>query len=74
MSKTQEKLSAILDNTIGVILGLFGSAIILAFLVMWSWNYTMPIVFHLERIDYWHAFWLYFLSGLLIKSITITKN
>ena len=74
MNSTQERLSKILDNTIGIILGLFGSAIILSFFVMWSWNYVVPTIFHLERIDYWHAFVLYYLCGLLIKAITITKN
>ena len=74
MSNTQTKLQVILDNTLGVILGLFGSAIILSFFVMWTWNYVVPTIFHLDRIDYWHAVGVYYLSGLLVKSININKG
>lgn len=74
MSDVQKKLEIILDNTIGLILGLFGASIILAFFIMWSWNYVMPYLFGFRVIDYWHAFGLHYLSGLLIKTIIIKKD
>jgi len=73
MSDTQSRLEVILDNTIGILLVIFGSALILAFFVMWTWNYVIPSVFNLPKIGYWQAFTLYVLSGLLIKTITITR-
>jgi hypothetical protein len=43
-------------------------ALIIAFPVMWCWNYVIPTIFGLSVITYWQAFCLYVLSGLLIKA------
>jgi len=52
-----------------VAVGLFASGLILAFPVMWLWNYLMPDLFHLSTIGYWQAFCLYYMCGLLFKSV-----
>lgn len=74
MSKIQQRLQIVLDNTLGIILGLFGASLILAFFVMWAWNYVMPYLFDFKAIDYWHAFGLHYLCGLLVKSVHIEKD
>lgn len=74
MSKIEQRLQVILDNTLGIILGLFGASLILAFFVMWTWNYVMPYLFGFRVIDYWHAFVLHYLCGLLVKTVHINKD
>lgn len=54
---------------------LFGLAFILAFPVMWCWDYAISGIFNLPEITYWQAFALYILCGLLFKSTkTIEKE
>ena len=67
-------LENIFVNFMTVIVSLFMSAILLSFLVMWLWNSTLPLIFGLKSIVYWEAFRLYYLSGLLIKSVNVIKE
>ena len=54
---------------------LFGFAFILAFPVMWCWDYIMPRLFGVSEITYFEAFALYVLCGLLFKQTkTIEKE
>lgn len=43
-------------------------AIVLALPVMWLWNYLMPDIFGLIKIDFWQALCLNLLCGVLFKS------
>ena len=36
---------------------LFLLAMLMAFPIMWTWNYTFPAVFGLPTIDVWQALW-----------------
>jgi hypothetical protein len=55
--------------------GLFGFGFILAFPVMWCWDYVMPSLFGLPEITYLQSFVLYFMCGLLFKQTkTIEKE
>jgi hypothetical protein len=47
--------------------------LILAFPIMWCWNYTMPAIFHLPTITWGQSWCLNFLAGCLIKS-TLTSH
>jgi hypothetical protein len=49
-------------------------ALLLAFPVMWCWNYVIPAIFGLSVLNYWQAFCLYVLSGLLIKASQSNTN
>ena len=42
--------------------------LVLAFPVMWLWNYAMPVATGAGVIGYWHAWCLLVLSSLLVKS------
>lgn len=51
-----------------VLLALMGIAVILlllALLLRWLWNITIPQVFGLKEITYWQAFRLLIIAGLL---------
>lgn len=55
-----------------VVLGMIAMAVGFTFLfgllVMLLWNWLMPDIFGLPRIDYWHAWGLLLLSHILFKS------
>lgn len=57
-----------------VLFWLFGFAFILAFPVMWCWNYVIPPITNLPEINYLQAFVLYVLCGFLFKQTSIIKN
>ncbi len=37
----------------------------------WLWNITMPDVFNLKKIDYWQAFRLLLIAGILFSAVRI---
>ncbi len=57
---------------IAIVLGgiavVVGCTFLYGFLVMLLWNWLMPDIFSLPRIDYWHAWGLVLLSHILFKS------
>jgi hypothetical protein len=52
----------------GVVIVIAGLGLIIAFPIMWCWNYTMPVIFHLPLITWGQAWCLHFLAGCMIKS------
>ena len=51
------------------------SAIILAFPTMWLWNWLMPDIFGLMKIDLYQAMGINFLTHILFKSnVTIKRE
>lgn len=51
-----------------------GAASLLALLVMWLWNITIPQIFGLCTLSYWQALGLYVLSSMLFKDSFIYKG
>ncbi|MDN5311806.1 MAG: hypothetical protein PWQ68_779 [Thermoanaerobacteraceae bacterium] len=49
-------------TAIPLVIALF---LLLAGLLQWLWNITMPDVFNLKKINYWQAFRLLLIAGLL---------
>ena len=47
---------------------------LLAFPVMWLWNYVMPVVFALPTLTFWKAWALLILSNFLFKSSTTVNK
>jgi hypothetical protein len=45
-----------------------GFAFLYGLFVMLLWNWLMPDIFSLPKIDYWHAWGLVLLSHILLKS------
>lgn len=45
-----------------------GVSVLLALPVMWLWNWLMPDLFGIKTVDFWQAFGLMLLSGMLFKS------
>lgn len=42
-------------------------------LFQWLWNMTMPDVFNLKKINYWQAFRLMLIAGLLFGGAIFTN-
>ncbi len=53
---------------------LIGWDLLMAYPLMWAWNYAMPPVFGLKMISYWQSFSLLVVSSLLIKSTSINNK
>ena len=67
-------MKAILTFLLSIILTV-GVGLLIAFPVMWLWNYVIPDVFGLSTIVFWQAFALYTLSSILFKdTATVSKN
>ena len=63
-----EKVIAGITLAVGAIAlaAIFG--LLVAFPLMWSWNYTIPCIFGLHTINWGQAWCLNFIAGILIKS------
>jgi hypothetical protein len=61
-------------SAIGAALTAIATVIVLGFLtgliVEWLWNWLVPGIFGLPRIDFWQAWGLLVLSGMLFGSRT----
>jgi len=53
---------------IGTILFTAAFSFLWAFPLMWAWNYTIPYIFGLPVVGYWHMFCLYIILSSLWKS------
>lgn len=69
-----EKFLTALGTFMVAISILFFVGMIMAFPLMWLWNWLMPDIFNLPEITVLQAWGLSFLSGLLIKSTNVNKN
>lgn len=52
----------------------FVFAVLVAFPVMWLWNWVMPDIFGLPVITFWQAFGLNLLCGLFFRGVNSTKK
>ena len=49
------------------IITLLGDLAVVGLLIMWCWNWLMPLLFGLPTITFWQAFGLRVLATALIK-------
>ena len=58
----------ILEKTLTVIAIILLTAILVTLPVMWLWNWIMPLVFGLIKINFWQALGITLLSNFLFKN------
>lgn len=69
MSNTDERCNA--DSTmkvlkvIGMVILGIGAAFLFGLVIMWLWNWLMPLIFKLPEITYWQGIGLLILSSIL---------
>ena len=61
-------------GAIAVVGLMFVLALLLAYPIMWTWNYTFPAVFGLPTIDVWQALWGAVCIRLIFPSNTATSK
>ena len=71
MSITTEKIWLIPVAIIGVIALIFGNSILMAYPLMWCWNFVVPTMFGLSKITFWQMFCLNFLLTSFFKNNNI---
>lgn len=59
---------------LGVLVAVAGLSLLLAFPIMWGWNFVVPSIFGLRSIGLLDAFWLLFLSSTFFKSTLQEKS
>ena len=62
--KIMEKLLVVL----GAIMLICIIAIVMSLPTMWLWNWLMPVIFGLVKINFWQALGLNLLTGILFRS------
>jgi len=67
-------MSDVIGAIVGFVLLVVVVAVVMAFPVMWCWNYVMPDLFGLAELDFWHSLVLAMLSGMLFKSSSSSSN
>ncbi len=50
------------------VLAVTGLAILFGFVIMWLWNWLMPVIFGLPLLTYWQAVGLYILFKIILGS------
>lgn len=50
------------------------AALVLAFPVMWLWNWLMPSIFHLPTIGYWQSVGIMVLASFLTGGVSIKRK
>ena len=62
---------------VGKVIGIIGIVVLIALLmalpIMWLWNWLMPLIFGLIKINFWQALGLSLLSSCLFKFTISSK-
>lgn len=69
-----EKILLIAIVIVGVIVIYAVLGLLIAFPVMWLWNWIVPDIFSLHTITYWQAYGLYLLCAILFQSNGSSSN
>ena len=64
----------IIGTVIGIIGLFFGSLLLAAFPIKWTWNATMPFIFGLPVLTWGKAWCLCFLCSALFKTTNINNK
>lgn len=67
-------ITVILSGFVMFALAVLLGAVLFAMPIKWLWNYAAVDVLSVHRIDFWHAWALGTLCGLLFKSNTVSKS
>jgi hypothetical protein len=68
MKNLRDFIVGFLGLTVILVVAIFGGAIIFSYPLKWLWNWLFVDLFNFPRIDFWKAFGLLLISGLLFRS------
>lgn len=69
-----KKIGLIIGAVLIFVLALLGAALILAFPLMWIWNWVIVDIFGISKITYWQALGIYWVCGLLFNHSSFTAK
>ena len=69
-----DKIIAAIMAVIGAIVLVASVSLLLAFPVMWCWNYAVVAVFGLPKITWGMAWCLMFITNIFFSKSTVTNN
>ena len=69
-----DKIIAAILAVIGAIVLVASVSLLLAFPVMWCWNYAVVAVFGLPKITWGMAWCLMFITNIFFSKSTVTNN
>jgi hypothetical protein len=61
-------LQIVIYSILGI-LGMAGLGVLFGFVILWLWNWLMPMLFGLREITYWQAIGIFLLAKILFGSI-----
>lgn len=64
----------VVGGIVVVFLILAGLSLLLSWPLMWCWNYVMPYMFSFKTLTWSQAWCLSFVSGVLLKSSTVSTK
>lgn len=67
-------IGATLIGILVALLLIFGISVLFAIPVWLLWNWLMPAIFGITKISIWQAWGVTFLTSLLFKSSTVSKD
>lgn len=68
------RIGATLIGILVALLLIFGISVLFAIPVWLLWNWLMPAIFGITKISIWQAWGVTFLTSLLFKSSTVSKD
>lgn len=69
-----ETFLKVVVGLVGVLGLAFAFALLLAYPIMWTWNYTFPELFGWPVIDVWQALWGALCMKLIFPSNTVSSG
>lgn len=67
-------IGATLIGILVALLLIFGISVLFAIPVWLLWNWLMPVIFGITKISIWQAWGVTFLTSLLFKSSSVSKD
>ena len=61
-------------KTIGMVILGIAVAILFGFIIMWLWNWLMPQIFTLKKINYWQALGIFVLAKILFGGFNMGSS
>lgn len=69
-----DKLLALLFGALLIFVVVMFFAFLFAVITQWAWAGSVAQIFHLPELDFWQAFWLNVLGGMVCKGSSTSKS
>lgn len=74
MTDLIEGIAMVVGLVVTVFVVAFLLGMVMAWPVMWIWNYMMPDLFGMPELTYWQAFWGSFMAKLIFPNNSVSTS